>query len=143
MDSIVDSIDSAYQEFVNEISNFLETKQNDGGKRSVASDLALQNLTHKWESFKVACDQADEFVNYTKQRIAGKCEVDEATYERTVHEFLVDGGGFESGDLIDENLNENIMHEFQEDDGSVSVEKSRVEDDKSIQEIGDLWPPKV
>ncbi|KAL3814148.1 hypothetical protein ACJIZ3_015416 [Penstemon smallii] len=140
MDSIVDSIDAAYQEFVNEMSNFLEAKRNGGGKRSTASDLALQNLTHKWESFKVACDQADEFVNHTKQRIALKCAVDEATYERTVHEFLVDGGGFESGgDLIDENLNEDIMHEVQEDD----VEKSKVDDDKSIQEIGDLCAPKV
>ncbi|EEF43290.1 conserved hypothetical protein [Ricinus communis] len=58
MDSIVDSLNNAYQEFVAAAANVLKPK-------------------------RVACDQAEEFVESVKQRIGSECLVDEATGSMT------------------------------------------------------------
>ncbi|CAA2986185.1 mediator of RNA polymerase II transcription subunit 32-like [Olea europaea var. sylvestris] len=79
MDSIVDSVNNAYQEFIAAASSFLESKENSGGLKTVASDVALENFKQRWELFRVACDQAEEFVESVKQRIGSECLVDEAT----------------------------------------------------------------
>ncbi|KAK4284697.1 hypothetical protein QN277_001491 [Acacia crassicarpa] len=76
MDNLVDSLNSAYQDFVAAGANLLEVKENSGG---VATDSALENFKQKWELFRVACDQAEEFVESVKQRIGSECLVDEAT----------------------------------------------------------------
>ncbi|KAI9127552.1 hypothetical protein K1719_000545 [Acacia pycnantha] len=76
MDNLVDSLNSAYQDFVAAAANLLEVKENAGG---VATDSALENFKRKWELFRVACDQAEEFVESVKQRIGSECLVDEAT----------------------------------------------------------------
>ncbi|KAE8707592.1 Mediator of RNA polymerase II transcription subunit 32 [Hibiscus syriacus] len=79
MDNIVDSLNSAYQEFVAAAANVLETKESSAAQKTAATDAALENLKQKWELFRVACDQAEEFVESIKQRIGSECLVDEAT----------------------------------------------------------------
>ncbi|GMN55874.1 hypothetical protein TIFTF001_025000 [Ficus carica] len=79
MDNMVDSLNNAYQEFVAAAANVLEAKEASGGQKMVATDAALENFKQKWELFRVACDQAEEFVESVKQRIGSECLVDEAT----------------------------------------------------------------
>ncbi|KAK7407044.1 hypothetical protein VNO78_08684 [Psophocarpus tetragonolobus] len=79
MDSVVDSLNNAYQDFVAAAANVLESKENAGSIKTTATDTALENFKQKWELFRVACDQAEEFVESVKQRIGSECLVDEAT----------------------------------------------------------------
>ncbi|CAJ1930924.1 unnamed protein product [Sphenostylis stenocarpa] len=79
MDSVVDSLNNAYQDFVAAAANVLEAKENAGSIKTTATDTALENFKQKWELFRVACDQAEEFVESVKQRIGSECLVDEAT----------------------------------------------------------------
>lgn len=79
MDSIVDSLNNAYKEFVTAAANVLEAKEMSSGQKTAATDTALENFKQRWELFRVACDQAEEFVESVKQRIGSECLVDEAT----------------------------------------------------------------
>lgn len=79
MDNMVDSLNTAYQEFVAAAANVLEAKETSGAQKTVSTDAALENFKQKWELFRVACDQAEEFVESVKQRIGSECLVDEAT----------------------------------------------------------------
>ncbi|OWM83808.1 mediator of RNA polymerase II transcription subunit 32 [Punica granatum] len=79
MDNMVDSLNSAYQEFVLAAANVLEAKEVSSTQKISATDAALENFKQKWELFRVACDQAEEFVESVKQRIGSECLVDEAT----------------------------------------------------------------
>ncbi|XP_022148505.1 mediator of RNA polymerase II transcription subunit 32 [Momordica charantia] len=79
MDSLVDSLNNAYQEFVAGAANVLEANESSGAQKTAATDAALENFKQKWELFRVACDQAEEFVESVKQRIGSECLVDEAT----------------------------------------------------------------
>uniref|UniRef100_A0A7N0T3M0 Mediator of RNA polymerase II transcription subunit 32 n=1 Tax=Kalanchoe fedtschenkoi TaxID=63787 RepID=A0A7N0T3M0_KALFE len=79
MDSIVDSLNSAYQEFVTASAALLEAREGSGGQKTAAAEAALENFKQRWELFRVACDQAEEFVESLKQRIGSECLVDEAT----------------------------------------------------------------
>ncbi|KAH7575121.1 hypothetical protein ACOSP7_005481 [Xanthoceras sorbifolium] len=79
MDSIVDALNNAYKEFVAAAANVLEAKESSGGQKNAATDAALENFKQRWELFRVACDQAEEFVESVKQRIGSECLVDEAT----------------------------------------------------------------
>ncbi|XP_015574547.2 mediator of RNA polymerase II transcription subunit 32 [Ricinus communis] len=83
MDSIVDSLNNAYQEFVAAAANVLEAKEVAGAQKTASTDAALENFKQKWELFRVACDQAEEFVESVKQRIGSECLVDEATGSMT------------------------------------------------------------
>ncbi|XVF01446.1 hypothetical protein REPUB_Repub04eG0090000 [Reevesia pubescens] len=69
MDNIVDSLNNAYQEFVAAAANVLETKESSGAQKTAETDAALENFKHKWELFRMGCDQAEEFVESIKQRI--------------------------------------------------------------------------
>ena len=79
MDNIVDSLTTAHQEFISAAASTLEAKENSGGQKTPATDAALENFKQRWELFRVACDQAEEFVESVKQRIGSECLVDEAT----------------------------------------------------------------
>ncbi|XP_042490926.1 mediator of RNA polymerase II transcription subunit 32-like [Macadamia integrifolia] len=79
MDSTVDALSSAYQEFVAALAGVLEAKEASGVQETGATDAALENFKQRWELFRVACDQAEEFVESAKQRIGSECLVDEAT----------------------------------------------------------------
>ncbi|CAM8926641.1 hypothetical protein QQ045_023838 [Rhodiola kirilowii] len=79
MDSIVDSLNNAYQEFINASASILEARESSGGQKTAATEAALENFKQRWELFRVACDQAEEFVESLKQRIGSECLVDEAT----------------------------------------------------------------
>ncbi|XP_058069062.1 mediator of RNA polymerase II transcription subunit 32 [Magnolia sinica] len=79
MDSIVDALNNAYQEFVAAAGGVLEAKELSGGQKTAATDAALEKFKQQWELFRVACDQAEEFVESVKQRIGSECLVDEAT----------------------------------------------------------------
>ncbi|KAJ4965870.1 hypothetical protein NE237_017719 [Protea cynaroides] len=79
MDSTVDALSDAYQEFVAAAAGVLEAKEASGGQKTAATDAALENFKQGWELFRVACDQAEEFVESVKQRIGSECLVDEAT----------------------------------------------------------------
>ncbi|GFQ00964.1 mediator of RNA polymerase ii transcription subunit 32 [Phtheirospermum japonicum] len=79
MDNIVDSLNNAYQDFISAAANALEAKETSGGQKTPDTDAALENFKQRWELFRVACDQAEEFVESVKQRIGSECLVDEAT----------------------------------------------------------------
>ncbi|KAK5838061.1 mediator of RNA polymerase II transcription subunit 32-like [Gossypium arboreum] len=79
MDNIVDSLNKAYQEFVAAAGNVLETKGSSAAQKTESTDTALESFKQKWETFGLACDQAEEFVESIKQRIGSECLVDEAT----------------------------------------------------------------
>ncbi|XP_024008477.1 mediator of RNA polymerase II transcription subunit 32 [Eutrema salsugineum] len=79
MDNMVDSLNIAYEKFVLASANVLESKESAGGQKASPTDAALENFKEKWELFRVACDQAEEFVESVKQRIGSECLVDEAT----------------------------------------------------------------
>lgn len=79
MDSTVDSLNNAYQEFVGAAAGVIEAKEISGGLKTATTDAALENFKQRWELFRVACDQAEEFVESVKQRIGSECLVDEAT----------------------------------------------------------------
>ncbi|KAA8545953.1 hypothetical protein F0562_020596 [Nyssa sinensis] len=79
MDNIVDALNNAYREFVAAAASVLEVKESSGGQKTAATDAALENFKQRWELFRVACDQAEEFVESVKQRIGSECLVDEAT----------------------------------------------------------------
>ncbi|KAF5443968.1 hypothetical protein F2P56_036481 [Juglans regia] len=79
MDSTVDSLNNAYQEFVVAAANVLEAEEISGAQKTAATDAALENFKQRWDLFRVACDQADEFMESVKQRIGSECLVDEAT----------------------------------------------------------------
>ncbi|VFQ68336.1 unnamed protein product [Cuscuta campestris] len=79
MDNVVDSLNSSYLEFVAAAANVLESKEISGGQKTALTDAALEKFKQRWELFKVACDQAEEFVESVKQRIGSECLVDEAT----------------------------------------------------------------
>ncbi|KAJ0555935.1 putative mediator of RNA polymerase II transcription subunit 32 [Helianthus annuus] len=68
MDDIVDAMNNAYQEFVVAIASTLEAKEASGGQVTAATDAALENLKQSRELFRVACDQAEEFVDH---RVSG------------------------------------------------------------------------
>lgn len=79
MDNSVDALTSAYQEFVAAACGVLEAKEASESQKTAATDAALENFKQRWELFRVACDQAEEFVESVKQRIGSECLVDEAT----------------------------------------------------------------
>ncbi|XP_010255836.1 PREDICTED: mediator of RNA polymerase II transcription subunit 32 [Nelumbo nucifera] len=79
MDSIVDTLNNEYQDFIAAAAGVLEAKEISGGQKTAATDAALDNFKQRWELFRVACDQAEEFVESVKQRISSECLVDEAT----------------------------------------------------------------
>ncbi|CAA0839097.1 Mediator of RNA polymerase II transcription subunit 32 [Striga hermonthica] len=79
MDNIVESLNSAYQEIILAAASTLEAKETSGGQKTPATDAVLENFKQRWELFRVACDQAKEFVESVKQRIGSECLVDEAT----------------------------------------------------------------
>ncbi|KAI4384349.1 hypothetical protein MLD38_002518 [Melastoma candidum] len=79
MDNLVDSLMTAYQDFVSAAASVLEAREISGAQKIAATDAALENFKQRWELFRVACDQAEEFVESVKQRIGSECLVDEAT----------------------------------------------------------------
>ncbi|KAK1380226.1 Mediator of RNA polymerase II transcription subunit 32 [Heracleum sosnowskyi] len=83
MDSIVNSLNTAYLEYVIAAVVALEAKELSGGQNTAATDATLENFKHIWELFRVACDRAKEFIESVKQRIGSECLVDEATGSTT------------------------------------------------------------
>ncbi|XP_074320270.1 mediator of RNA polymerase II transcription subunit 32-like [Silene latifolia] len=79
MDSNVDALSNAYQDFIVAAAGVLEAKEASGSQKTALTDAALENFKQRWELFRVACDQAEEFVESVKQRIGSECLVDEAT----------------------------------------------------------------
>ncbi|KAG2703474.1 hypothetical protein I3843_06G130500 [Carya illinoinensis] len=69
MEKLVDSMNNAYEEFVTAASNVLEAKKISGGQKTVATNAALEIVEQKWESFRVACDHAEGFVESAKKMI--------------------------------------------------------------------------
>lgn len=83
MDNIVDSLENAYQEFVVAATDVLEAKETYGDQKTPAADAALEAFKHKWDLFRVACDQAEDFVESMKQRIGSELLVDKASSPMT------------------------------------------------------------
>ncbi|CAL9049064.1 mediator of RNA polymerase II transcription subunit 32-like [Musa acuminata AAA Group] len=79
MESTVEALSAAYDEFVAAAAAALEAKEQSGGQKTPVTDAALEAFKQRWELFRVACDQAEEFVESMKQRIGSECLVDEAT----------------------------------------------------------------
>ena len=79
MDNIVDALNNAYQDFMVAAAGVLLAREAAGSQKTKATDVALENVKQRWELFRVACDQAEEFVESVKQRIGSECLVDEAT----------------------------------------------------------------
>lgn len=79
MESTVEALSVAYQEFFAAAAGVLEAKEQSGGQKTAATEAALEVFKQRWELFRVSCDQAEEFVESMKQRIGSECLVDEAT----------------------------------------------------------------
>uniref|UniRef100_A0A803N027 Mediator of RNA polymerase II transcription subunit 32 n=2 Tax=Chenopodium quinoa TaxID=63459 RepID=A0A803N027_CHEQI len=79
MDNIVDALNSAYQEFLSAAAGVLEAQEASESYKTPITDTALESFKQRWELFRVACDQAEEFVESVKLRIGSECLVDEAT----------------------------------------------------------------
>lgn len=69
MDKVADILENAYLEFVISTADVVETKASTNGETTPATDAALENLKKKLEAFNVACDQADEFVDFVRESI--------------------------------------------------------------------------
>ncbi|KAL7231986.1 hypothetical protein ACSBR2_010077 [Camellia fascicularis] len=68
MDNIVDVLNNAYQGFVAAAAGVLEAKESSGGQKTAVAVAALENFKQCQELFRVACDQAEEFVESLKQK---------------------------------------------------------------------------
>ncbi|GMP28293.1 hypothetical protein CsSME_00003903 [Camellia sinensis var. sinensis] len=68
MDNIVDALNNAYQGFVAAAAGVLEAKESSGGQKTAVAVAALENFKQCQELFRVACDQAEEFVESVKQK---------------------------------------------------------------------------
>ncbi|KQJ96441.1 mediator of RNA polymerase II transcription subunit 32 [Brachypodium distachyon] len=79
MDSTVDELSASYKEFVTAALAVMEAREQSGGQKTAATDLALESFKQRWELFRVACDHAEELVESIRQRIGSECLVDEAT----------------------------------------------------------------
>jgi hypothetical protein len=79
MESTVDDLSAAYDDFVAAASAVLEARALSGGEKTAATDAALESFKQRWELFRVACDHAEELVESIRQRIGSECLVDEAT----------------------------------------------------------------
>ncbi|KAJ3702492.1 hypothetical protein LUZ61_006197 [Rhynchospora tenuis] len=79
MESTIESLNAAYQDFISAATVVLESRQSSGGEETPATATALESFKQKWELFRVACDQAEELVESVRQRIGSECLVDEAT----------------------------------------------------------------
>ena len=69
MESTVDVLSGAYQEFVAVAAAVLEARGQSGGEKTAATDAALEAFKHRWELFRVACDHAEELVESIRQHI--------------------------------------------------------------------------
>jgi len=78
MDSVVDSLKNAYQDFVDAAAAVLEASDISGAPDTTATDTALKSFKQKLELFKVACDQAEEYVQSVKQRVESESLVVDA-----------------------------------------------------------------
>ncbi|KAJ3673621.1 hypothetical protein LUZ60_005613 [Juncus effusus] len=80
MESTVESLNAAYQEFITAAAVVLESRLSpSAGEETPATGPALEAFKQRWELFRVACDQAEELVESVRQRIGSECLVDEAT----------------------------------------------------------------
>lgn len=79
MESTIESLNAAYQDFISAATTVLELRHSSGGEDTPATATALEVFKQKWELFRVACDQAEELVESVRQRIGSECLVDEAT----------------------------------------------------------------
>lgn len=78
MDSVVDSLKNAYQDFVDAAATVLEASDISGALDTAATDTALKSFKQKWELFKVACDQAEEYVQSVKLKVESESLVVDA-----------------------------------------------------------------
>ncbi|KAG1361169.1 Mediator of RNA polymerase II transcription subunit 32 [Cocos nucifera] len=78
MESTVDAMSNAYDDFVAAAAGFIEAKEAAGGRRTAATEVALENFKNRWEVFKVTCDRAEEIVEEARRRIAPEYVVDVA-----------------------------------------------------------------
>ncbi|GJT43636.1 retrovirus-related pol polyprotein from transposon TNT 1-94 [Tanacetum coccineum] len=61
------------------LANTLEAKEASYGQVTAATYVVLGNLKQRWELYRVAYDQAEEFVESVKLRIGSECLVNQAT----------------------------------------------------------------
>ncbi|KAF3319989.1 mediator of RNA polymerase II transcription subunit 32-like protein [Carex littledalei] len=79
MESTIESLSAAYQDFISAATAVLESRQSSDGEETPATATALEAFKQRWELLRVACDQAEELVESVRQRIGSECLVDEAT----------------------------------------------------------------
>jgi hypothetical protein len=79
MESTIESLNAAYQDFISAATDVLESRHSSGREDTPATAAALEAFKQKWELFRVTCDQAEELIESVRQRIGSECLVDEAT----------------------------------------------------------------
>ncbi|CAL9145014.1 unnamed protein product [Musa hybrid cultivar] len=80
MESKVESLSAAYDAFVlSAVEAVMEAKEQSDGRTTPATGVNLEAFKQRWEMFRVACDEAEAFIESMKQRIGSECLVDEAT----------------------------------------------------------------
>ncbi|KAF6166612.1 hypothetical protein GIB67_005474 [Kingdonia uniflora] len=78
MDNKVNALSNAYQEFVTAAAAVFEAKETSGGQKPAATDATLVNFKKQWELLRVACDEAEAFVECVKQEVSLECSEDKA-----------------------------------------------------------------
>ncbi|XP_008805784.1 mediator of RNA polymerase II transcription subunit 32-like [Phoenix dactylifera] len=78
MESKVDGMSDAYDNFVAAATRVLQANEAAGGRRTVATEVALENFKNRWEVFKATCDRVEEIVEEARRRIAPEYVVDVA-----------------------------------------------------------------
>ncbi|XP_072993734.1 mediator of RNA polymerase II transcription subunit 32-like [Typha latifolia] len=79
MEDTIDAMSEAYDAFVESAAAVVAARDAAGGRRSAASEAALERFKYRWELFRVSCDNAEEVIRSTTQRIATEGVADAAT----------------------------------------------------------------
>lgn len=79
MERSVDALKKAYEEFAGAMPGVFEARELSGDHKTEAMDAALAKFKLQWDLFRVACDEAEELVEFFKQQVCLGLQAKEAT----------------------------------------------------------------
>ncbi|XP_064986819.1 mediator of RNA polymerase II transcription subunit 32-like [Musa acuminata AAA Group] len=78
MESTIKAMSSAYEDFAAAAASVVREREASGGRRTAATDVALENFRQRWELFRASCDRAEEVMDMARRRITTESVVDAA-----------------------------------------------------------------
>ncbi|URE44610.1 hypothetical protein MUK42_14187 [Musa troglodytarum] len=78
MESTIKTMSSAYEDFAAAAASVVREREASGGRRTAATDVALENFRQRWELFRASCDRAEEVMDMARRRITTEYVVDAA-----------------------------------------------------------------